>query len=124
MQKSIAAALLVLLSPALALSAEPTRDEVLAAMKKATTFMTGKVALNGGYVWLVSENLDRRWGEIPARPSQIWLQGGTERVGKVLLHAYEATHDEIRSEEHTSELQSLRHLVCRLLLEKKKKKKK
>src|SRR5437899_5512880 len=30
----------------------------------------------------------------------------------VPLHAY-------RSEEHTSELQSLRHLVCRLLLEKK-----
>src|SRR5947199_8100831 len=29
-----------------------------------------------------------------------------------------------RSEEHTSELQSLRHLVCRLLLEKKKKKRK
>src|SRR5947199_6039866 len=28
-----------------------------------------------------------------------------------------------RSEEHTSELQSLRHLVCRLLLEKKKNKK-
>src|SRR5205814_7807726 len=28
--------------------------------------------------------------------------------------------DVIRSEEHTSELQSLRHLVCRLLLEKKK----
>src|SRR5262245_65186807 len=30
----------------------------------------------------------------------------------------------LRSEEHTSELQSLRHLVCRLLLEKKKQKKK
>src|SRR5258705_1183121 len=29
--------------------------------------------------------------------------------------------DHYRSEEHTSELQSLRHLVCRLLLEKKKK---
>src|SRR5215472_17876954 len=28
----------------------------------------------------------------------------------------------MQSEEHTSELQSLRHLVCRLLLEKKKKK--
>src|SRR5262245_64040201 len=28
----------------------------------------------------------------------------------------------LRSEEHTSELQSLRHLVCRLLLEKKRKK--
>src|SRR5436853_7274393 len=38
-----------------------------------------------------------------------------------------STHDpahERRSEEHTSELQSLRHLVCRLLLEKKKKKEK
>src|SRR5690554_7248700 len=31
--------------------------------------------------------------------------------------------DELRSEEHTSELQSRPHLVCRLLLEKKKKKK-
>src|SRR5258705_1570314 len=29
--------------------------------------------------------------------------------------------DSARSEEHTSELQSLRHLVCRLLLEKKNK---
>src|SRR3989441_3063998 len=32
-------------------------------------------------------------------------------------------HAEERSEEHTSELQSLAYLVCRLLLEKKKKKK-
>src|SRR3989441_2302782 len=32
-----------------------------------------------------------------------------------------ATHREARSEEHTSELQSLAYLVCRLLLEKKKK---
>src|SRR5262245_64810621 len=35
--------------------------------------------------------------------------------------AVEGSHE--RSEEHTSELQSLRHLVCRLLLEKKKKQK-
>src|SRR5438045_5377630 len=33
-----------------------------------------------------------------------------------------SNHTHSRSEEHTSELQSLRHLVCRLLLEKKKKK--
>src|SRR5690348_17445916 len=32
-------------------------------------------------------------------------------------------HRDLRSEEHTSELQSPVHLVCRLLLEKKKKKK-
>src|SRR5690348_11688780 len=35
----------------------------------------------------------------------------------------EAIRDWVRSEEHTSELQSPVHLVCRLLLEKKKKKK-
>src|ERR1035438_9432604 len=35
------------------------------------------------------------------------------------LAEQQASHH--RSEEHTSELQSLRHLVCRLLLEKKKK---
>src|SRR5690349_23638526 len=33
----------------------------------------------------------------------------------------ENSRDELRSEEHTSELQSRRDLVCRLLLEKKKK---
>lgn len=74
-------------------AAAPSRDAMLTAMKKATTFMTDKVAVNGGYVWLVSENLERRWGEIPARPSQIWLQGGTERMGQVFLDAWEATHD-------------------------------
>src|SRR5262245_63395737 len=40
-------------------------------------------------------------------------------LGTSLFGVGEAT----RSEEHTSELQSLRHLVCRLLLEKKKNKK-
>src|SRR5687767_15605118 len=37
--------------------------------------------------------------------------------------AWDSAATEIRSEEHTSELQSLAYLVCRLLLEKKKKKK-
>src|SRR3712207_1179583 len=35
----------------------------------------------------------------------------------------EQVTDQVRSEEHTSELQSRQYLVCRLLLEKKKKKK-
>src|SRR2546429_6036822 len=35
-------------------------------------------------------------------------------------HRYEDEHPRGRSEEHTSELQSRLHLVCRLLLEKKK----
>src|SRR5205814_8145444 len=40
---------------------------------------------------------------------------------KNVNYGYDARLSTYRSEEHTSELQSLRHLVCRLLLEKKKK---
>jgi hypothetical protein len=78
----------------LASAEQPSRAEVTAAMKKAAAFMTDEVALHGGYVWFVSEDLSRRWGEIPARPSQIWLQGGTERMGQVFLDAWEATGDQ------------------------------
>src|SRR5437899_4138676 len=47
------------------------------------------------------------------------------RIGERSSHTWFALTEllgqgEPRSEEHTSELQSLRHLVCRLLLEKKK----
>src|SRR5205814_6109887 len=38
----------------------------------------------------------------------------------VTLRSVGSSGGQARSEEHTSELQSLRHLVCRLLLEKKK----
>src|SRR5689334_24849309 len=51
-------------------------------------------------------------------------QAGSEMV-RVTVNVPEAAAavPEIRSEEHTSELQSQFHLVCRLLLEKKKKQK-
>src|SRR2546422_2181916 len=49
-------------------------------------------------------------------------------AGRVASHGWHGVHgdqeilaEEERSEEHTSELQSRLHLVCRLLLEKKKK---
>src|SRR5262245_64689808 len=45
-------------------------------------------------------------------------RGGRSKIGPV--PGFDAiTRSDARSEEHTSELQSLRHLVCRLLLEKK-----
>src|SRR5438477_2708491 len=47
-------------------------------------------------------------------------QGGLDEVGHALEHRLVARQG--RSEEHTSELQSHVNLVCRLLLEKKKKK--
>src|SRR5262245_66477541 len=47
-------------------------------------------------------------------------RGGDARPGRAARRA--PAGPRTRSEEHTSELQSLRHLVCRLLLEKKKRK--
>src|SRR2546422_3971860 len=48
---------------------------------------------------------------------------GVERRRRLLAAAVPCVGAAWRSEEHTSELQSRLHLVCRLLLEKKKKKK-
>src|SRR5947199_7089297 len=61
----------------------------------------------------------------PPRPTPVPVAPASQPAW-VAFGARNATHAgcEARSEEHTSELQSLRHLVCRLLLEKKKKKKK
>src|SRR5438309_3470412 len=48
--------------------------------------------------------------------AEVGLETGWREVGSLRL----ASSQERRSEEHTSELQSQFHLVCRLLLEKKK----
>src|SRR5690349_23314728 len=50
-------------------------------------------------------------------------QASAQGVGRDQARAHDCAHA-VRSEEHTSELQSRRDLVCRLLLEKKKKKQK
>src|ERR1035438_2068411 len=47
-----------------------------------------------------------------------WIHVGSQQAGPKVAAILSIV--ESRSEEHTSELQSLRHLVCRLLLEKKK----
>src|SRR2546425_9485522 len=53
--------------------------------------------------------------------SQVVARRGEIRVEEVLPRtARNRPRFELRSEEHTSELQSLAYLVCRLLLEKKK----
>src|SRR5690554_7412035 len=52
---------------------------------------------------------------------QVWPKRCGHMAGKEVVERKEWL-TKLRSEEHTSELQSRPHLVCRLLLEKKKKK--
>jgi len=74
---------------------EPDRAAILAAMKKAAAFMTDEVAVGGGYVWNVLPDFSRRWGELEASPTIIWIQPpGTATVGHAFLDAYHATGDE------------------------------
>src|SRR2546422_3164071 len=62
---------------------------------------------------------------IPLGLASSWDPQLVERAARVAAHEASAsgirwTFSPVRSEEHTSELQSRLHLVCRLLLEKKK----
>src|ERR1035441_10806972 len=72
-----------------------------------------------------SSSLARRFTSGSARFRRVTISG-TVSARKAYTRDRESSaamisNDGFRSEEHTSELQSLRHLVCRLLLEKKKK---
>src|ERR1035438_5410062 len=87
---------------------EPRAKEIPAQVTEARTpvvqirRVTHRVILAGrGFAG--ASDYEPRAKEIPAQVTEAW----TGHPGS------------FRSEEHTSELQSLRHLVCRLLLEKK-----
>src|SRR5437016_7534218 len=87
-------------------------------------------SLEGMRVWEGTQNsIARRISEITCR----WISGGSAAesrcccwgiqirfIRSVRWHTCHAASrmDDYRSEEHTSELQSLTNLVCRLLLEK------
>ncbi|MCE1197868.1 MAG: pectate lyase [Marinilabiliales bacterium] len=71
------------------------RQEVEQTMMKATTFMVEKAAVNGGYVWYYLPDFSRRWGEMEAYPTMIWLQHpGTTSMGHLFLDLYQATGNE------------------------------
>src|SRR5262245_54355041 len=70
------------------------------------------------YVWSVEHHFLEEYSHLSASEVMLpYIAARTKRI-HVGSAIYNITP---RSEEHTSELQSLRHLVCRLLLEKKKK---
>src|SRR5258705_1481657 len=74
-----------------------------------TLFRSGNDTTSGN-----PANSCRQYANCPA----ITLSGSDSVIAGQLAY----WRQELRSEEHTSELQSLRQLVCRLLLEKKKQK--
>jgi len=69
--------------------------QVEETMLKATKFMVEKVSANGGYVWYYMPDFSRRWGEMEAYKSMIWIQHpGTISMGHLFLDAYRVTENE------------------------------
>lgn len=70
-------------------------EQIVRTMRRATEFMVENVSREGGYVWSYLPDFSRRWGELEARPSQVWVQPpGTASMGHLFLDAYHATGDE------------------------------
>jgi len=76
-------------------STQRLRRETLCTMKRAARFMRERVAYRGGYVWSYAPDFSRRWGEMEAFASMIWIQPpGTATVGHLYLDCFHATRDE------------------------------
>src|SRR5688572_32080633 len=76
-------------------------------------------------IWLVMEYVPgRTLAQLTAQEGRLTPERGA-RIGAQVAdglaaaHSRGTVHRDVRSEEHTSELQSQSNLVCRLLLEKK-----
>src|SRR5690625_7089490 len=86
----------------------------------------------GNCVRLIQGDYDQEtiYGDSPTAMALEWERKGAEYIHLIDLDGAKTGNSlnkqaiKARSEEHTSELQSRGHLVCRLLLEKKKKSKK
>jgi PelA/Pel-15E family pectate lyase len=99
-RRLFAASAAALAATAGAASAAPARrrpqlPDAVTAMRRATRFMTDRVGVRGGYVWTYLPDFSRRWGELEARPTMIWVQPpGTPSMGHAFLDAFHATGEE------------------------------
>src|SRR2546425_5785643 len=76
------------------------------------------------YTTLFRSQISRVSAHVANEVDKTGSSGGGSSAGEDGRRRPDQQHLRTRSEEHTSELQSLAYLVCRLLLEKKKKNKK
>ncbi len=75
-------------------SAEPTCDEALQAIRRATTFFRENCSAGGGYVFRLSADLSLREGENRVGNATAWIEPpGTPAVGLAYLRAYQLTRD-------------------------------
>ena len=71
-----------------------TLEQALQAMNKAAHYYHDTVSTRGGYLMEYTADLTRRFGELPARESQIWVQNpSTPGMGDAFLNAYQASGD-------------------------------
>lgn len=76
--------------------ASNANPDVLDTMRSATAFMRDHCSVNGGYVWSYARDFSRRWGEMEAFPTMIWIQPpGTATVGHLYLDCFHATQDPV-----------------------------
>src|ERR1039458_10452528 len=90
-------------------------------LAKGYTYTDGPAWSKDGFLIFSDTPADQLLKWVPGQPPQVYRENVQGPAGNAVdsqgrLYTCETR---ARSEEHTSELQSLRHLVCRLLLEKK-----
>ncbi|MGC1273463.1 MAG: pectate lyase [Planctomycetaceae bacterium] len=89
------ACLLLITAAAVPAGDPPSRDAVVAGLRKATAFYQGTVAKHGGYVYSYSADLTLSEGEGTTGETMIWVQPpGTPAVGEAFLDAWKATGDD------------------------------
>lgn len=85
----------VFLTTSICAQSKKLNAEAKDAMLKATKYMVEKVSTNGGYVTYYLPDFSRRWGELEAFDTQIWIQDpATIGMGNVFLDAYTSTGNE------------------------------
>src|SRR5699024_6478174 len=116
----------------------PTGGQLLHQVQATSTFVVGGRTADPGQTQIVVEHLHPHGVGTAAKPEKelllhrlfrsIFVRDRFQKVAPVLVELVlvrtsarlpVGIHDTVRSEEHTSELQSRFDLVCRLLLEKK-----
>lgn len=96
MRTAVLCALALALAASAASGQTALRDQALDTMKKAAVFYHDRVSTRGGYLMEYTADLKVRFGELPARESQIWVQNpSTPGAGETFLAAFRATGDSL-----------------------------